>query len=110
MTECSIEDCHTHSEVRGWCRTHYSRWQRHGDPMHLMPEAKDVECIVEDCHRPGRARGWCQKHYNRWSRHGDTDQRTPTNEEYQAMHFKKSIDDGFWDRVNRSQRRRILGV
>jgi hypothetical protein len=28
---CSINDCGKPARSRGWCRMHYSRWQRHGD-------------------------------------------------------------------------------
>lgn len=30
---CSIPTCREPSRVRGWCRAHYWRWQRHGDPL-----------------------------------------------------------------------------
>jgi hypothetical protein len=29
---CSVDGCRRPSRVRGWCRTHYTRWRRHGDP------------------------------------------------------------------------------
>src|SRR5574343_1097240 len=29
---CSIEACENQVLARGWCRAHYRRWQRHGDP------------------------------------------------------------------------------
>jgi hypothetical protein len=28
---CSVEGCDRPAKARGWCGTHYSRWQRHGD-------------------------------------------------------------------------------
>jgi len=31
--ECSIPDCNKPTFCRGWCSAHYSRWQRHGDPL-----------------------------------------------------------------------------
>lgn len=41
LTTCSInnEDCTPNSQiVRGWCKLHYRRWERHGDPLHTeMP-------------------------------------------------------------------------
>lgn len=30
---CSVEGCHAPTCVRGWCKLHYGRWQRHGDPL-----------------------------------------------------------------------------
>ena len=29
---CLVEGCHKPVKARGWCGTHYVRWQRHGDP------------------------------------------------------------------------------
>jgi hypothetical protein len=33
MRLCSIPSCPRRSDARGWCKTHYKRWQRRGDPM-----------------------------------------------------------------------------
>ena len=30
---CSIDGCLKKSRSRGWCKTHYCRFQRHGDPL-----------------------------------------------------------------------------
>lgn len=30
---CSIEGCNRQHLARGWCRAHYLRWFRHGDPL-----------------------------------------------------------------------------
>lgn len=30
---CGIEGCGKRRHSRGWCRAHYTRWQRHGDPL-----------------------------------------------------------------------------
>jgi hypothetical protein len=37
--ECGIDDCGKPVDVRGWCRAHYRRWQRYGDPLGLPPRA-----------------------------------------------------------------------
>jgi hypothetical protein len=29
---CSFPDCGNASHSRGWCKKHYRRWERHGDP------------------------------------------------------------------------------
>ena len=30
---CAIEGCHKKTDTRGWCKAHYRRWHRHGDPL-----------------------------------------------------------------------------
>ncbi len=34
---CSIESCNGAAVARGWCQTHYTRWQRTGDPGAAIP-------------------------------------------------------------------------
>lgn len=33
MASCSIDGCGKHVKARGWCLSHYQRWQRHADPL-----------------------------------------------------------------------------
>lgn len=42
--DCSIEDCTDKAVSRGWCSKHYTRWQRHGSPLTLMPPAARAKC------------------------------------------------------------------
>src|SRR5258708_13924770 len=35
--ECSEPGCHKPVVGRGWCRTHYNRWWKHGDPTVVLP-------------------------------------------------------------------------
>lgn len=34
---CSVAGCAAPVRARGWCNTHYRRWQRHGDPCAHIP-------------------------------------------------------------------------
>ena len=31
--KCSVTNCEKLVDSRGWCREHYGRWRRHGDPL-----------------------------------------------------------------------------
>lgn len=71
---CSIEECSRPTAVRGWCVAHYSRWQRHGDPLvggAIRPPRSDAPCLIETCGRQSRTRGYCSRHYVRLMEYGD---------------------------------------
>lgn len=70
---CSIADCLSPAVVRGWCRKHYRRWMRHGDPLVVKkaPNGTYSGCDVDGCTRPHRANGLCAVHHGRQRRHGN---------------------------------------
>lgn len=69
---CSIQDCNRDAAVRGWCRMHYKRWSRLGDPLAGGPPrvVRDATCTVEGCTSAHDARGFCQSHYRRLKLYG----------------------------------------
>lgn len=56
----------------GYCRKHYSAWNRHGDPL-AWKRHKRASCSVEGCELPQAAHGYCDRHYRADRRYG-----TPT--------------------------------
>lgn len=34
--QCTIDGCGRVHEARGWCKKHYNRWWRHGDPLKTL--------------------------------------------------------------------------
>ncbi len=75
---CSIGGCGKPHFGRGWCRTHYSRWFKTGDPSAAIPVKQRApsyppgsKCTIGGCGMPILARGWCVKHYQSWRHHGD---------------------------------------
>lgn len=76
MTErtCAVDRCERERHARGWCRKHYSRWTRQGDPhaVKKIPNGEAPEtCTVDGCDRPYHARGFCSVHFGRNRYHGD---------------------------------------
>lgn len=64
---CSVESCYKSVIARGWCREHYYRWSRNGDPLGgrasqgtpmkwLTEHAqyKDDDCLIWPFRRGGR--------------------------------------------------------
>lgn len=71
-TTCSIEGCARAKLARGWCRAHYNRWKRHGDPLGGAAERSAGRvCEVPGCGGKHEGRGYCAPHYNRYMAHGD---------------------------------------
>jgi HNH endonuclease len=64
---CSVEGCSTPVEAREWCKKHYQKWLRYGDPLAVRRPARDT-CTIEGCDEPHRSRGYCDKHYQRWKK------------------------------------------
>jgi hypothetical protein len=65
IKKCSVENCINPTHVRGWCKKHYTTWQRHGDPNYKRTFKKDLKCIVEGCERTQKSGGYCHKHYKK---------------------------------------------
>lgn len=65
MDTCKIEGCDKPKEARGWCRMHYGRWYRWGDP--LEPDHRGLRekptCSIGGCDNEHSAKGLCKKHY-----------------------------------------------
>ena len=75
MSTCVIEGCDRRRAGRGWCKMHWHRWRRHGDPTKVLVAGVDFNqkspCSVEDCDRLAHAHGFCMTHLTRWRKHGD---------------------------------------
>jgi hypothetical protein len=75
--KCLIDDCDKPSDVpgaaRGWCRSHYRRWQRYGsatEPLRRKSSYSGQKCSAEDCNSAARAHGDCMRHYMQKVRQG----------------------------------------
>lgn len=70
---CSVEGCDGEHLARGFCRKHYLRWWKHGEPTVMLEGRTKIltPCSVQGCETVYFSRGFCNKHYQRWHKHGD---------------------------------------
>ena len=66
---CTVENCQREVVARGWCRRHYSRWQRTGQLEARTWERQD-ECTVDGCDKDAWSGGLCEMHRWRVREHG----------------------------------------
>ena len=64
MRRCSIPGCQRQHMGYGWCRNHYQRWARTGNPG-STPAVRTASCQIPGCDRELCARGLCAAHYLR---------------------------------------------
>lgn len=61
---CGLEGCEQPVHAQGYCRSHYMRMWRHGDPEHVQPPKAARTCSEPGCDGKYAARGFCFKHYH----------------------------------------------
>lgn len=72
MKQCLIEDCDSKVIGRGYCRKHYHKLMKYGNPNAGRLNQKRLgECYMEGCSIEIHAKGLCEKHYTRLRRHDD---------------------------------------
>lgn len=82
---CTIDSCGRGVTARGWCRLHYWRSRKYGDPLAGPPLRNRTAptqvyglCQADGCQRQARITAGrdsgvqvCGKHYQRWRKYGD---------------------------------------
>lgn len=70
---CSVNDCGKPVDGKGFCKKHYLRFHRYGDPLAGAPERvrNSGPCKVDGCDKPSKKKGFCTLHYERWRLYGD---------------------------------------
>lgn len=91
---CSVADetgqCSRNAYSRGWCKGHWQRWSRDGEPGPVafrQLRATDATCSVDGCLKPHSARGWCGAHYMRWKLTGDPQAENPVRQQAASRRY-----------------------
>jgi len=75
--QCSVAACEDPHSGRGFCKVHYRKWKKYGDPLHPGRRFVEKKCSVESCERVVALRDLCRPHYSRWRRNGDVNADIP---------------------------------
>lgn len=88
---CSIPDCGRPVDARSWCKTHWMRWKRHGDPLGSAPRRPERTCDVDGCDAKHYGAGLCANHYARRRRTGSLhDTRAESRDAHER--FEERVD------------------
>lgn len=55
---CKVADCRQPVKSRGYCRSHYMKWWRHGDPLAGKPRLSVAERLLSQTDRTGDCWIW----------------------------------------------------
>ena len=122
MALCTVDGCERQKSTRGWCRMHYKRWLRHGDPTVTLlrgryaKSARNVggPCSVEGCEEVTFAKGMCKMHDSRVYRTGDPGPPGPLKNKHGQGHISQGgyhqiVVDGRRMQTHRFIMEQILG-
>ena len=62
--------CENKHWAKEFCKPHYKKWRRFGDPLHVPVRITRL-CSVEGCENKHRSNDFCSIHYEKWRRFGD---------------------------------------
>lgn len=70
--DCSVDECSDPGYCKNFCRIHYNRWRKHGDPLYVGKPGRPARtCGIPGCENGQCAKGLCDKHRKRLERYGD---------------------------------------
>lgn len=67
---CSLDGCGRVAYAKNYCRKHYLRLHRLGDPGEVESRQRE-DCSIKDCGGKHWAKGFCMKHYRKLQKYGD---------------------------------------
>ena len=74
---CSVIDCQRDYYCKSFCRLHYERFRKTGNPLvtlkAVLDESRPKVCLVDWCERKHYSRNYCEAHYIRFRKYGSAE-------------------------------------
>lgn len=97
---CSVDECERKRSRMEYCKMHYTRWSRHGDPtIRLRKEGKPTgkgPCSVDGCEKESSVKALCPMHYQRKRIHGSLESPMPSVTERFLAKVQKTESCWLW--------------
>lgn len=55
---CAVDGCHRDAKARGWCKTHWLRWRKTGDPLGIIGQPR-IDVLTRIMRRVVKHDGGC---------------------------------------------------
>jgi len=94
--KCSIDGCEKHVHGHSYCKTHYQKWYRTGDPISKDQRLRTKWCSVEGCGKNIDGNGYCNKHNRRFKKYGD-----PHKLIFEQHRMTNTLEYGIWEGIKR---------
>src|SRR5215831_2389589 len=99
MKTCRVPGCTREAITRGFCKSHYERWRKHGDSAAHTPLGPHIPghlCSVESCSKRVESADLCVGHLRRQQKYGDPLAHIPLRPK------SLPIAERFWRHVDQS--------
>jgi hypothetical protein len=111
---CSIEGCCEKYFAKGFCKIHYGRYYRHGDPSIVLRKKKSSRlCCIKECGGLFYAKGYCQYHYKQIRQYGKIKWINPREYVRKTNIFKKlgiELDDKTYKTIQSYVNKQMKGL
>lgn len=102
MKICKVERCEAIHWGKGFCKIHYRKFRRYGDPLGFRELKRGVlPCTAPQCPEKYFNKGFCKLHYDRFMKHGMTEKKERiykvNPEERFHQHYKINQENNCWE-------------
>lgn len=68
--KCKADNCNELNDSHGYCRKHWRRIERNGDPLIVKSRRVLTQCKAPGCQKDIHSNEYCKRHFAIWERNG----------------------------------------